>query len=70
MDSLALTLPTHEFVIHRDLAKQIALNVGFDSVDYDVWNKMRECFAKYVVEESDRHFIRYCIPKNQSATSK
>ena len=70
IDALAWTLPTHGFVIHRDLAKQIGLNVEFDDRDYDVWNKMREWFAKYIGEESDRHFIRYCIPKKQAITNK
>ena len=64
VDSLTLILPTHGFVIDRDLAKQIGLNIEYDNKNSDVWNKMRKWFAKYVIEESDRHFIRYCIPSN------
>ena len=66
VDALTFTLPTHGFVIDRELAEQIGIAVERDSDYHDVWTKMREWFAKYVIEETDKHFIRYCIPKTRN----
>jgi hypothetical protein len=62
-DSLIFNLPIHGFVIDRNLATEIGLKVENDDIDANEWELMREWFAKYVGEESDKHFIRYCIPK-------
>ena len=60
--NLIFTLPTHSFVIDKNMAKEMGLNVASDG-DAEEWDLMRKWFAKYVGEETDRHFIRYCIPK-------
>ena len=60
---LILSLPTHNFVIDKNLAREIGLKVEVIKTDEYEWNLMRDWFAKYVGEETDRHFIRYCIPR-------
>ncbi len=62
-DELLFKLPTHGFVIDRNLASEIGLRVESDDADVEEWNLMRHWFAKYVGREADRHFIRYCVPK-------
>lgn len=62
-DELLFGLPTHGFVIDRNLAKEIGLRIEPDETDMEEWNLMRRWFAKYVGKEADRHFIRYCVPK-------
>ena len=62
--NLIFTLPTHSFVIDKNVAKEMGLNVASDG-DAEEWDLMRKWFAKYVGEETDRHFIRYCIPKTE-----
>lgn len=61
---LIFALPTHSFVIDKNLAAEIGLKVVSDG-DAEEWDLMRNWFAKYVGEETDRHFIRYCIPKTK-----
>lgn len=65
-ERLIFNLPTHSFVIDRNLAKEIGLKISQDDTDDEEWNLMRDWFAKYVGRETDRHFIRYCIPKIDS----
>lgn len=64
-DDLTFNLPTHGFVIDRNLAAEIGLKVASGG-DAEEWDLMRNWFAKYVGEETDRHFIRYCIPKKKA----
>ena len=64
-NNLIFNLPAHDFVIDKNLAKEIGLKVSFGG-DPGEWNLMRNWFAKYVGEETDRHFIRYCIPKKKN----
>lgn len=64
LDYLIFALPTHSFVIDKNLAAEIGLKVVADG-DEEEWDLMRKWFAKYVGEETDRHFIRYCIPKTK-----
>ena len=61
-DSLIFDLPTHSYVIDKNLATQMRLKIENDDVDPEEWNLMREWFAQYVGEETDKHFIRYCVP--------
>lgn len=70
VDTLMLTLPTHGLVVDRELAEQIGISVAPHSAYPDVWRKMREWFAKYVSEETDKHFIRYCIPRTKKSQQK
>jgi len=66
IDELLFNLPTHSFVIDENLAQEIGLRVEADDTDMEEWNLMRHWFAKYVGKEADRHFIRYCIPKQDN----
>lgn len=71
VDSLIFTLPTHGFVIQHDIAKQMGLKAETQDEDLEAWNKMRKWLSKYIIEESDKHFIRYCIPtKNTKKSDK
>ncbi len=63
-DELIFNLPTHGFVIDKNLASKIGLRIESDDTDVEEWNLMRHWFAKYVGREADRHFIRYCVPKS------
>ena len=69
-DKLILTLPTHDFVIDKNLAKQIGLKISKNDQNYDEWNVMRNWFAKYIRQETDHHFIRYCIPQPKNNDDK
>lgn len=64
-DNLIFNLPTHSFIIDKNLAEEIGIKIEPDSTDFEEWGLMRNWFAKYVGSESDRHFIRYCIPKTK-----
>lgn len=70
VDNLIFTLPTHGFVIQYDLAKQIGLKVEMEKEDIEAWNKMRKWLSRYIIKETDRHFIRYCIPKKPQKNIK
>jgi len=61
---LIFGLPTHNCVIDKNLAAEIGLKVVSDG-DAAEWNLMKKWLAKYVNEETDHHFIRYCIPKTE-----
>lgn len=63
---LIFDLPAHSFVIDKNLAEEIGLKVSSDDEDLEEWDLMRDWFAKYVGEETDRHFIRYCVPKTNT----
>jgi hypothetical protein len=62
LDSLTLEFPTHGFVINFDHAKQLGLAVEPFDIDIKEWNIMRAWLARYIVKQTDRHFIRYVIP--------
>lgn len=61
---LLFNFPTHGFVIDKNIAAEIGLKISSDG-DPNEWNLMRNWFAKYVGQEADRHFIRYCIPNRK-----
>lgn len=61
--ALALTDKTHSYVIHRDRASEIGLNVSKDTNDGAILNEMRHWLAEYVFEKEMTHTIRYIIPK-------
>ncbi len=70
VDKLVFQFPTHGYVIHRDHAKTLGIKVEFDDEDDDAWKKMRYWLSKYVVRQTDRHFIRYVIPKKAKEAEK
>ena len=63
-NALIFGAPKHSFVIDRNLAREIGLKVDDGNEDPSAWDLMRNWFAKYAEGETDRHFIRYCIPRN------
>ena len=60
---LIYSFPSHDFVIDENLAKEIGLSIESSSNARE-WDLMRNWFGKYVTTETDIHFIRYCVPKN------
>ena len=62
-NKLIFDLPTHEFVIQEDLAKEIGIAVENSNVNADEWEMMRKWFWRYIGQAADRHFVRYVIPK-------
>lgn len=62
-NKLIFDLPTHEFVIQEGLAKEIGINVENSSTNTAEWEMMREWFWHYISQATDKHFVRYLIPK-------
>ena len=70
IDKLVFQFPTHGYVIHRDHAKELGMKVEFDDEDDEAWRQMRYWLSKYIVQQTDRHFIRYVMPKKIKKVSK
>ena len=70
IDDLVFKFPTHGYVIHYEYAKKLGMKVEPSETDSEAWNKMRQWLSKYVVQQTDRHFIRYVIPKTKKRKSK
>ena len=66
INSLVFTLPTHGFVIQYSTAKEIGLHVAEENTFPKEWVIMRKWLSKYLMTESDKHFIRYCLPSNNN----
>ena len=60
---LVFSLPTHDFVIQYELAKEIGIRVQNSDEDSEEWDLMRNWLMRYVGEAGDTHFISYVIPK-------
>jgi hypothetical protein len=69
-DLLTLEFPTHGFVIHYDRAKDIGLKVEKHDTDIEAWNIMRLWLSQYITKQTDRHFIRYAVPKKEDKISE
>ncbi|MGQ9631485.1 MAG: hypothetical protein ACUVXI_14420 [bacterium] len=71
---LVLAFPTHGYVIARDKAREIGLNVKDSEECKEIWNIMRYWLSKYIFKEEITHCIRYVLPtvgkKNQDAFRK
>lgn len=63
ISKLMFDLPTHEFVIQEGLAKEIGIRVENSSTNPAEWEMMREWFWRYISQATDKHFVRYVIPK-------
>lgn len=68
--TLMFGLPTHGFVIKYSHAKKIGIKVEPHNMDEYVWNLMRNWLSEYMTKETDKHFIRYVIPKKITQKSK
>ena len=64
-DKLIFGLPTHEFVIQEDLAKEIGIEVEKSDTDTSEWNMMRRWLDRYITKATDRHFVKYVIPRKK-----
>lgn len=67
---LVYGMPSHGFVIDYERAKKLGLKVESYTKDTGTWEIMRYWLAKYMVKATDRHFIRYSVPKKNSEKSK
>lgn len=63
IQKLMIDLPTHGFVIQRNLAKEIGINVQDSHEDAEAWDVMREWFWNYIEQATDTHFVKYTVPK-------
>lgn len=61
--NLIFELPTHEFVIQRDLAREIGIVVENGESNPEEWEMMRKWFWRYITKAADKHFVRYVMPK-------
>ena len=59
---LVLTFPSHGYVITRDKAREIGLNVKDSEEFKEMWSIMRYWLSKYIFEEEITHCIRYTLP--------
>ena len=69
IESLIFLLPTHGFVIQYSTAKEIGLHVVEENTFPKEWVIMRKWLSKYLMTESDKHFIRYCLPSSNNQTN-
>lgn len=67
---LVYGLPSHGFVIDYERAKKLKLKVQLYTKHIEAWEIMRYWLAKYIIKATDRHFIRYSIPKQKKSVSK
>ena len=68
IDKLVFGFPTHGYVINRDHAKELGIKVEFNEENYKAWKQMRDWLSKYIIRQTDRHFIRYVIPNEEKDT--
>jgi len=66
---LVYALPSHGFVIGYDRARKLGLKVKLYTEDLEAWETMRYWLAKYIIKATDKHFIRYSIPKREAKAS-
>lgn len=65
-NELVFKFPTHGYVIHYDHAKELGIKVELDDEDNEAWRQMRYWLSKYIVQQTDRHFIRYATPQSKT----
>jgi len=61
-EKLVSKYPTHSYVLNRNKAKQIGLNVADAANRAEPWKVMRYWLSKYLIEQEMTHCIRYVIP--------
>ena len=69
-DTLTTRFHTHSYVIQYDLAKILGLKVEKHDIDMESWELMRLWLSKYINTATDRHYIRYVIPKTDNDKEK
>ena len=68
VEFLTKKFPTHSFVLHYDHAKELGIKVEKENVDLEAWNNMRKWLSFNINKATDRHIIRYIVPKGQTKT--
>lgn len=63
---LIFDLPTHGFVIQRDLAREIGVAVEDSDSNPREWDVMRKWFWNYITQSTDKHFVRYVVPSTKN----
>lgn len=63
LKALVFTDMTHSFVIHRERAKLLGLNISDNNEDSGKLQIMREWLGEYAFVEGTTHFIRFITPK-------
>jgi hypothetical protein len=61
-ERLVWTFPSHDYVITRNKARDIGLNVKDSEEFKETWSIMRYWLSKYIFEEEITHCIRYVLP--------
>ena len=54
---------THDQVINIDKAKKLGLNVVSNQEFPEEWDLFREWLAKYILQSTDKHIIRFVVSK-------
>ena len=67
---LVFEFPIHGYVIHRDHAKELGIKVEFNEENNEAWKQMRNWLLRYIVQQTDQHFIRYVIPNTAKKDNK
>jgi ATP-dependent protease ClpP protease subunit len=62
-DRLVYEFPSHSEVIDFGRAKELGLKIEWYEGFREEWMIMRRWLAKYLLEESSIHHIRYCLPE-------
>jgi len=68
--TLVITDKTHSFVIHRDRARSLGLNISDRAEDLMVLNIMRQWLAEYAFEKEATHCIRYITPERRKTNEQ
>jgi len=69
-EKMVFKLGYHSQVIHRDLAKDMGLNIKKDSDYPELWESMRNWLEKYLYKGAKTHFIRYVVPKQSKKATE
>jgi hypothetical protein len=68
--TLVFTDKTHLYVIHRERAKSMGLNISETAKDQVILNIMRQWLAQYAFEKEATHCIRYVLPEGGKTNDK
>lgn len=63
--NLILTNKPHNFVVHKDLAKEVGVKVANDGELMNELNCMRWWLKDYMLSPGTEHYIRYVVPQAQ-----
>jgi hypothetical protein len=61
-NQLVMGYPTHGYVLNKNKAKAIGLNVVDAATRAEAWKVMRYWLSKYLIEQEMTHCIRYVVP--------